>query len=241
MIGKNMETNETKYDKNFILNSIKKLGQKYGMDEVFKDVVICCAYALANNADFNEKRENEYLRIINKYLDNEKEEFPKILASLFNEYNTTSEPIDILGDVYIDLGLFKKEVSQFFTPLPVCNLMAKITIDQEDKTQELNNKGYISVLDPTCGSGRLLYASYNELLNRKVDNNKIILVGDDIDLTCCCITYIQLSLLGANAIVHHQNSLTNDIYDTFYTATYVLNKELQQRIIENEKGELGFE
>ena len=52
-----METNETKYDKNFILNSIKKLGQKYGMDEVFKDVVICCAYALANNADFNEKRE----------------------------------------------------------------------------------------------------------------------------------------------------------------------------------------
>ena len=26
-----METNETKYDKNFILNSIKKLGQKYGM------------------------------------------------------------------------------------------------------------------------------------------------------------------------------------------------------------------
>ena len=38
----------------------------------FKDVVICCAYALANNADFNEKRENEYLRIINKYLDNEK-------------------------------------------------------------------------------------------------------------------------------------------------------------------------
>lgn len=236
-----MKTNETKYDKNFILNSIKKLGQKYGMDEVFKDAVICCAYALANNADFNEKRENEYLRIINKYLDNEKEEFPKILASLFNEYNTTSEPIDILGDVYIDLGMLKKEVSQFFTPLPVCNLMAKITIDQEDKTQELNNKGYISILDPTCGSGRLLYASYNELLNRKVDNNKIILVGDDIDLTCCCITYIQLSLLGANAIVHHQNSLTNDIYDTFYTATYALNKELQQKIIENEKGELEFE
>lgn len=28
-----MKINETKYDKNFILNSIKKLGQKYGMDE----------------------------------------------------------------------------------------------------------------------------------------------------------------------------------------------------------------
>ena len=38
-----------------------------------------------------------------------KEEFPKILASLFNEYNTTPEPTDILGDVYIDLGLLKKK------------------------------------------------------------------------------------------------------------------------------------
>ncbi|UKI27102.1 MAG: hypothetical protein L6V91_10565 [Bacilli bacterium] len=34
----------------------KTWAKKYGMDEVFKDVVICCAYALANNADFNEKK-----------------------------------------------------------------------------------------------------------------------------------------------------------------------------------------
>ncbi len=47
-----------KYDKNFIFKFYKKTWAK-NMEwmKFFKDVVICCAYALANNADFNEKRE----------------------------------------------------------------------------------------------------------------------------------------------------------------------------------------
>lgn len=218
------------YDKKFILDSIKTLGKKYGTHESFRDVVTCCAYSFANAVDFKEERENEYLRIINKYSDEERELFPQILTSLVEEYEKAEEPIDILGDVYENLELTKKGSAQFFTPLEVCKVMAKMTINKEQTENSIKNKGYINVSDPACGSGRNLYAAYNELLDSKVSNKNILLVGDDIDLTCCCMTYIQLSLMGANAIVNHQDTLTMDKYDTFYTISYLMNKELQEKL-----------
>lgn len=119
------------YDKKFILDSIKTLGKKYGTHESFRDVVTCCAYSFANAVDFKEERENEYLRIINKYSDEERELFPQILTSLVEEYEKAEEPIDILGDIYENLELTKKGSAQFFTPLEVCKVMAKMTINKE--------------------------------------------------------------------------------------------------------------
>jgi len=49
------------------------------------------------------------------------------------------------------------------------------------------------------------------------------------------MTYIQLSLMGANAIVNHQDSLTMNRYDTFYTVSYAMNKELQEKISDKSK------
>lgn len=218
------------YNKTFILDSIKTLGVKVGFDEVFRDIVVCCAYSFANVIEFKEDRENEYLRIINKYPKEERNLFPKILASLVNEYENAKEPIDILGDIYVELGLIKKSSSQFFTPMNICDLMAKATMDKDKYVNDLKTRGFVSVLDPTCGSGRTLYASYKELLEMGIDNNKILMIGDDLDLTCCCMTYIQLSLMGANAIVNHQDTLSMDRYDTFYTISYLMNKELQEKL-----------
>lgn len=210
------------YDKKFISDSIKTLGRRYGNHESFRDVVACCAYSFANSVDFKEDREEEYLRIINKYSKEEQNLFPQILTALVNEYEKAEEPIDVLGDIYEDLELIKKGTAQFFTPIEVCKVMAKVTIDKNQSEKSIKDKGYINVSDPACGSGRNLYAAYSELLDNGVDSNKILLVGDDIDLTCCCMTYIQLSLMGTNAIVNHQNTLTMEKYDTFYTVCYAI-------------------
>lgn len=222
-------------DRKYILDSIKTLGQRYGLHEAFRDVVTCCAYSFANAVEFKEERENEYLRIINKYSDKERNLFPQILNAIVNEYERAGEPIDLLGDIYEDLGLIKKGNAQFFTPLEVCKVMSKITINKNDSEKAIKDKGYINVSDPACGSGRNLYAAYSELLNNGINSNKILLVGDDIDLTCCCMTYIQLSLMGASAIVHHQDTLTMNRYDTFYTVCYSINKELQDKLSETTK------
>lgn len=223
------------YDKKFISDSIRKLGAKYGTHEAFKDVVICIAYSFANATYFKEEREKEYLRIINKYSKEEQQLFPQILTALVNEYTKSTEPIDILGDIYENLNLIKKDSSQFFIPLEICDLIARVTTTKDDTENTIKEKGYIVISDPTCGSGRILYAAYNELLDKKVPNNKILLQGDDLDLTCCCMTYIQLSLMGANAVIHHQNTLTMDRYDTFYTVSFFMNKELQEKMRDNNK------
>lgn len=224
------ESKEEVLDKKFIENSLKTLGRRFGVNEAFRDVVTCIAYSFANVVDMKEEREKEYLRIINKYEEDERNLFSKILVALVNEYEKAKEPIDILGDIYENLELTKKGSAQFFTPLEVCKVMAKITINKEENEKSIKDNGYINVSDPACGSGRNLYTAYNELLDSNISNNNILLVGDDIDLTCCCMTYIQLSLMGANAIVNHQDTLSMNRYDTFYTISYLINKELQEKL-----------
>lgn len=223
-----------KYDKKFILDSIKLLGQRHGLSEAFRDVVVCGAYSFANAIDFKEEREKEYLKTINSYLPEEIELFPLIITALVFEYEKASSPVDILGDIYEELGLIKKGREQFFTPLPVCETMAKITADKGKAEEFIKEKGYMCVSDPTCGSGRNLYAVYKELLDNGIDSNRLLIMGDDIDLTCCCMTYLQLSLMGASTIINHQDTIYLEKYDVFYTIGYALNKELQELSYQNE-------
>lgn len=226
-----------KYDKDFIEKSIKQLGRRFGVSESFRDVVVCCAYSLANFTDYSDDRENEYLRIINKYNKDEQDLFPKILTALMNEYSNVDDVKDVLGDIYENLNLTKKGAAQFFTPIDVCKVMAKITINDDNYKKYIEEKGYVDVSDPACGSGRNLYASYKELLDLGIDNDKILLIGDDIDLTCCCMTYIQLSLMGANAIVHHADTLSGELFDTFYTISFMNKFRFHNKLNENNKDE----
>ena len=66
-----------------------------------------------------------------------------------------------------------------------------------------------------------------------VNKEDILVEAADIDLVCSCMTYIQLSIMGASAIVYHQNSLSKETYDTFYTLNYVLNTNLQEKMVKN--------
>lgn len=216
-------------NKKFIINKIRELSSVKSSYMVFNDMIICCAYALANQVDYNQEREDSYNNIIKVYGEDGKNSFAQILAKLYLEYSK-GEVIDVLGEIYEEMGFHNKNKGQFFTPLPICSMMAKVITDKDENKNLIENKGYISVSDPACGSGRMLYASYENLLNSDIDKENILLIGDDVDLMCCCMTYIQLSLMGASAIVNHKNTLSNEVYDTFYTFNYVNNKKLHDKL-----------
>ena len=76
------ESKEEVLDKKFIENSLKTLGRRFGVNEAFRDVVTCIAYSFANVVDMKEEREKEYLRIINKYEEDERNLFSKILVEI---------------------------------------------------------------------------------------------------------------------------------------------------------------
>ncbi len=86
---------------------------------------------------------------------------------------------DVFGDYFME-HFSNKFKGQFFTPQPICDMMAQLTMssDVADGT---------SVCDPTCGSGRTLIAA------AKI-NRKMIFYGADVDINCCKMTVINMML-----------------------------------------------
>lgn len=86
---------------------------------------------------------------------------------------------DVLGDLFMDLVSHGRN-GQFFTPTPVCEMMAAINLGDAPQDGQ-------TVCDPTCGSGRTLLAAAKR-------NRKMIFYGADIDLNCCRMTVLNMLL-----------------------------------------------
>ena len=218
-------------DKNFIKDNIISLGRKYDVRQVFEDFVICCAYSLANAASYNQEREDEYLRIAKKYEKEEFNSFAKMFAALQIELGKEDFD-DVLGNLYEDLGLSSKHLGQFFTPIHISDLMAKMTFDVEDTKRKIEENGYTSMSDPCCGSGRMLLSYLKACRDNDIDIDKVYFDGGDLSKLCSCMTYVNLSLLGASAIVYNQDTLLLKVYDSYITPALVYNKELAEKLVE---------
>jgi len=102
---------------------------------------------------------------------------------------------DILGDVYMNYlaGTMTKQWSgQFFTPMHICDFMAKIT--------EPGENGGESVMDCACGSGRMLLAAHIVHLGNYC-------CAQDMDRICCLMTVCNFIIHGVRGEVVWGNSL----------------------------------
>lgn len=79
------------------------------------------------------------------------ESYKKIFLQRTGETGGWADP---LGHIYETIASQSKKsgFGQFFTPEPICDLMAKMTITLSDKKGQKIN-------DPACGSGRMLLAA----------------------------------------------------------------------------------
>ncbi len=145
------------YDKNYICTKLKELGNKHNLINVFNDFLSLVTYSISNAVNFDKARENQYLNIINKYNKNEQKLFPKMLMSLVNSLNQ-EDFNDVLGTIYEEFNMQNKFKGQFFTPINVCNMMSEITLNKKEIQKAIENKGYFSMSEPACGSGRLIYS-----------------------------------------------------------------------------------
>lgn len=207
-------------NKKLIEQKLKLLGSKYDVRNVFEDFVICIAFAISNRFNYEQEKEDNYLSIAKKYNIEDLNIFAEMFAHLVMEY-TKEEPEDILGELFEEFGLSSKDKGQFFTPISVCDLMASITFDEEKVKSIIKEKGFFSINDPACGSGRMLISSLKKLQDIGIYNNNLFFEGDDISLFCTCMTYINLSLLGVNAVVKNKDTLANKINMVFYTPSYI--------------------
>ena len=189
---------------------IRKLSGKYSEYEIFSDFVILSAMAIANAVNPCEEYEKRYKDTADKYNSEELEIFTKLLALLTEELE--KDPRDVLGGLYMSMGLGSKSTGQFFTPYHICKLMAK-TVDFGD----LKTKMKMTVMEPSCGSGTNIIACYMEAKEQGLFYPGISVTAVDLDLKAVCMAYVQFSLLGISAKVSQGNTLELKTNLTLYT------------------------
>lgn len=209
--------------------AIIDLAYQHSPGDIFSDFVAISSLAISNVVDglHYEEREKEYLRIIGHYKLDEQQRFPELLALLVDALEERVEErrfFDVLGRVFHDLELHNKYKGQFFTPQELCDMMGAFAID--DNVDEIvQEKGYFSIHEPTCGSGAMVFGMINTVVGKGINHSEQLLVNAwDIDLKCVHITYLQLALYGVPAVVIQGNTLTLEEYSRWYTPAYMLNR-----------------
>lgn len=191
------------------------------MHTVFRDFCEVSAIALRNRIDpqGRQEREDEYERTKARYDEAQVGRFAEALAVVAMELS--SEPRDVLGEVYMQLEIASKDLGQFYTPYSVCQLMASMQV--ADAATLLKERPYLTVYEPACGAGAMVIAVSQALAAQGIDyREQMHVTADDISPTAVHQSYIQFELLGIPALVNRRNSLTLEHFDTWPTAAHVL-------------------
>ena len=204
---------EIKYDKNYFMKCFQMLSNNQHSYTAWSDIIEVFALSIINpltkqayqnNPELKkiwDGRENRYLKIINNYSKEKQELFPQMFACLVNEFENNPEQ-DLLGSIYMNLGISNGNAGQFFTPYDLCRCMAEITFDKKQLTKIIKEKGYATINDEACGGGATLIAAINtakRLFKRLNWQNHLYVYANDIDRICAYMCYIQLFLLGVAA------------------------------------------
>lgn len=180
-----------------IINTIQIMAGKYGVYEIFADWVEAMAKAFANQINFDQKREDEYINIMKKYDKAERMKLVEMMAWLVEWADM--EMTDMLGYIYMHLELGSKRHGQFFTPYHICKMMAKM--------QKYENKLY-KVNEPTCGAGGNIIALAEAMRDQGVNYQWYLqAVCQDIDIKAVYMAYVQMSIYHIPAICYQSDTL----------------------------------
>lgn len=177
--------------KNKFAETILSIAHRFSIFSVFDDfLTMSIAACTQNPATKKSWYEDEYLETIAKYKDTElRHEFPKAFAYLVTEMEErtgSSLGNDVLGE-FFEQYMCNTRNCQFFTPYHICQFMASITnTEQVAET----TKEPLKILDPSCGSGRMLVASH------RIRGTRHEYYCIDIDPTCVKMTALNLFLNG---------------------------------------------
>lgn len=167
---------------------------KYHLSQVFDDLLTIIICALGQGT-----QEPLYFETIKKYSREELDIFCRLFAELMKIYADANEKeiwTDPLGEYYECLASNYKKSSfgQFFTPEPICNMMAQF-LASDEFGQTIN--------EPCSGSGRMVLA-----FNHYSKGNYY--VCEDLDPICCKMTAINMCMHEIRGEVHCHDAIKMD-------------------------------
>lgn len=221
------ETKITDYKRVFE-EGFKELARCRNYYEVWADLMELYSITIANQSSLHYKqhkelskvwndREERYLKTIKKYDKAEQQLICEMFSYLVLEFERNPYQ-DLLGSMYMLLGISNDVAGQFFTPYDLCKLMSDLTGNHEIMRKSIKEKGYFNCYDCACGGGATLIGfaeKCNEEFKRLNYRDHVYFVGQDVDLRCVQMCYIQLSLIGVAGFVIHGNTLTQPVVNFF--------------------------
>lgn len=190
-----------------IIAGLRQASGRYSEYEVFTDWIRCCAIAISNqctmfHGDIWQQREDEYISTMKKYERDERELLREMFFMLADALEEKFS--DVLGEIYMEEEMGSKSAGQFFTPYHVSKLCARLALEN----LKPDESGIWHINEPSCGGGGMIIAALDLLRKRGVDyQRKVRVVAQDLDWKGVYMTYLQLSLLGVNAVVVQGDTL----------------------------------
>ncbi|HSF30797.1 MAG TPA: N-6 DNA methylase [Candidatus Tectomicrobia bacterium] len=202
-------------------HAIRTLSYGHHTFTIFRHFVELSALALSNVADPSNKaaREAQYLAIVKQYTPEEVQQFPPMFGMLVAclEQETT----DVLGMLYHRLALHNHQSGQFFTPYPLCQVMAKMLVHDAKRLGEHHE--YIRAHEPCVGSGAMVIALTQALREEGINyHHKLHVTAIDIDTVAVSMAYVQCTLLHILALICHGDTLTGEVYSVWRTFAHVM-------------------
>lgn len=192
-----------------IIQVFDSLRGKHSLRQLWDDFVVMAACTISNAVDISnrEKRKRLYMSVSSNYGKKELDAFDQIFDLIVTAYDRNADQ-DLLGELYMALGLGNDRSGQFFTPYDICKLMAEINID--NAAMQIEERGWISINDPAVGAGALLIAFANACQRHGINYQQhCLFVAQDLDYVTACMCYIQLSLLGCPGYVYVGDTITD--------------------------------
>ncbi len=176
----------------------ERLARRWDYSTVFDDFLSCAI-------NYFNRRPETLQDIQRRYNDEERQMFGELIVELLK---VTQSGIakhgwyDAIGTFYEALASASKKsrLGQFFTPQPICDMMAQIT-----PVEGTRNK----VNDPSCGSGRTLLATHAKFIGN-------YFFAEDLDQMCCKMAAINMMIHGCQGEVININSLSRKEYRRGY-------------------------
>lgn len=185
-----------------------------GIREIFTDwleIAACAIHqepyhlGLVPRDEAFDKMEAQYMAAVKKYSKEELDAFAKLLG--ITKMALWEGKEDFLGQMYMELEISQERSGEFFTPFPVSLMIAKMMLG--DLTEQIREKGFITVADPACGGGGMLIATAQVIEEQGYNPAEVMFFeATDISKACCDMAYLQTSILGLSGIVRHGNTLS---------------------------------
>lgn len=185
--------------------------------EAFVRLSACaCAYGL---------REDQYRLEADRWDSRELERFKEAFA-LMVEHIEADAFRDVLGPLYMEVGSrsSQKWGGEFYTPRDVCLMMARMTIG----TQDLPTDRPITFLEPASGSGAMVLACAETLVEQGFSPLNMIATCVDISPIAADMCFINLTLNSIPGTVVHGNSLTLESWGAWRTVVYPFAHPIKQ-------------